>query len=93
MISQIAKQEYGVPKVVARVNDPRNQSTSTRWDLADRLRDPGILGLVEHEVPEHGLVQLLELQRKGSCRRGPGRARLAVSRQKVERIGLPAERG
>jgi trk system potassium uptake protein TrkA len=24
-----------------------------------------ILGLVEHEVPEHGLVRLLELQREG----------------------------
>jgi trk system potassium uptake protein TrkA len=25
----------------------------------------GILGLVEHEVPEHGLVRLLELRREG----------------------------
>ena len=27
--------------------------------------DVGLLGLVEHEVPEHGLVRLLELRREG----------------------------
>ena len=66
VISQIAQDGYQVPKVVARVNDPRNQA---HFDLLGVTRTlcatSGLLGLVEHEVPEHGLVKLLELRREG----------------------------
>jgi trk system potassium uptake protein TrkA len=66
IISQIAREGYGVEKVIARVNDPRNQET---FDLLGITRTvcatSGLLGLVEHEVPEHGLVRLLELRREG----------------------------
>ena len=66
VIAQIAQDGYQVPKVVARVNDPRNQ---THFDLLGVTRTlcatSGLLGLVEHEVPEHGLVKLLELRREG----------------------------
>jgi trk system potassium uptake protein len=66
IISQIAREGYGVEKVIARVNDPRNQET---FDLLGISRTvcatSGLLGLVEHEVPEHGLVRLLELRRHG----------------------------
>ena len=66
VIAQIAQDGYQVQKVVARVNDPRNQA---HFDLLGVTRTlcatSGLLGLVEHEVPEHGLVKLLELRREG----------------------------
>ena len=66
VIAQIAQDGYQVPKVIARVNDPRNQA---HFDLLGVTRTlcatSGLLGLVEHEVPEHGLVKLLELRREG----------------------------
>ena len=66
VISQIAKESYGVPKAVARVNDPRNQQHFDLLGITQTLcATTSILGLVEHEVPEHGLVRLLELQEEG----------------------------
>ena len=66
VIAQIAQDGYEVPKVVARVNDPRNQA---HFDLLGVTRTlcatSGLLGLVEHEVPQHGLVKLLELRSEG----------------------------
>jgi trk system potassium uptake protein TrkA len=66
VISQISKESYGVPKSVARVNDPRNQQHFDLLGITQTLcATTSILGLVEHEVPEHGLVRLLELQEEG----------------------------
>jgi trk system potassium uptake protein TrkA len=66
VISQIGKEGYGVPKAVARVNDPRNQVHFALLGITQTVcATTSILGLVEHEVPEHGLVRLLELQREG----------------------------
>jgi trk system potassium uptake protein TrkA len=66
VISQIAKEGYGVAKVIARVNDPRNQQHFDLLGITQTVcATAGILGLVEHEVPEHGLIRLLELRREG----------------------------
>jgi trk system potassium uptake protein TrkA len=66
IIAQIAKEGYGVPKVIARVNDPRNQQHFDLLGITQTIcATSGILGLIEHEVPEHGLVRLLELRREG----------------------------
>ncbi len=66
VISQIAREGYGVAKVIARVNDPRNQAHFDLLGITLTVcATSGILGLVEHEVPEHGLVRLLELRREG----------------------------
>jgi len=66
VISQIAKEAYGVRKAIARVNDPRNQQHFDLLGVTQTIcATTSILGLVEHEVPEHGLVQLLELQQEG----------------------------
>ena len=66
VISQIAREGYEVPKVIARVNDPRNQQHFDLLGITQTVcATSGILGLVEHEVPEHGLVRLLELRREG----------------------------
>jgi trk system potassium uptake protein len=66
IISQIAKEGYGVPKAIARVNDPRNQQHFDLLGITQTVcATSGLLGLVEHEVPEHGLVRLLELKQEG----------------------------
>jgi trk system potassium uptake protein len=66
VISQIAREGYDVQKVIARVNDPRNQPHFELLGITQTVcATSGILGLVEHEVPEHGLVRLLELRREG----------------------------
>ena len=55
-----------MPKVIARVNDPRNQQHFDLLGITQTVcATSGLLGLVEHEVPEHGLVRLLELRQEG----------------------------
>lgn len=62
LIPQVAKEKYGVERIVTRVNNPRNlqhfellgvQPAVSATDL--------ILRLIEHEVPKYGLVHLLDL--------------------------------
>ena len=66
VIAQIAKEGYGVPKAIARVNDPRNQQHFDLLGITLTVcATSGILGLVEHEVPQHGLVKLLDLREEG----------------------------
>jgi trk system potassium uptake protein TrkA len=65
VISQIAKEKYGVPKVIARVNDPRNQAHFDLLGLSPTIcATSGVMALIEHEVPEHDLIHLLELRRE-----------------------------
>ena len=63
IICQIAREGYGVAKVIARVNDPRNQEHFDLLGITQTVcATSNIMGLVEHEVPEHDLVHLLELR-------------------------------
>jgi trk system potassium uptake protein TrkA len=65
IICQLAHEGYRVPKVVARVNDPRNQEHFDLLGIGQTVcATSNILGLVEHEVPEHGIVRLLELRKE-----------------------------
>jgi trk system potassium uptake protein len=65
IICQIAAEGYKVPKVIARVNDPRNQEHFDLLGIAQTVcATANVLGLVEHEVPEHGFVHLLELRKE-----------------------------
>ena len=52
--------------MIARVNDPRNQAHFDLLGITPRRcrRRASIMALVEHEVPEHELVHLLELRRE-----------------------------
>ena len=66
IISQIAKEGHGVKKVIARVNDPRNQQHFDLLGISQTMcATSNLLGMVEHEVPEHGLITLLELRNEG----------------------------
>ncbi len=65
VIAQIAKEKYGVEKVIARVNDPRNQAHFDLLGIAPTVcATSSIMALVEHEVPEHDLIHLLELRQE-----------------------------
>src|ERR687886_1013984 len=65
VISQIAREAYGVNKVIARVNDPRNQAHFDLLGISPTVSaTTTILALVEHEVPEHELIHLLELRKE-----------------------------
>ena len=65
VIAQLAKEKYGVPKVIACVNDPRNQAHFDLMGISPTIcATSGIMALVEHEVPEHDLIHLLELRRE-----------------------------
>jgi trk system potassium uptake protein TrkA len=65
VICQIARERYGVSKVVARVNDPRNQKHFDLLGVGPTVSaSASIMALVEHEVPEHDLVPLLELRKE-----------------------------
>jgi trk system potassium uptake protein TrkA len=65
VIGQLAKEKYGVERVVARVNDPRNQALFDLLGIRQTVSATQmVLGLIEHEVPEHELVHLLELRKE-----------------------------
>ena len=65
VICQLAREKYGVEKVIARVNDPRNQQHFDLLGIGQTVcASSNIVALVEHEVPEHELVHLLELRKE-----------------------------
>ena len=65
VICQLAREKYGVDKVIARVNDPRNQAHFDLLGVSPTVcATSSIMALIEHEVPEHGLVHLLELPKE-----------------------------
>ena len=65
VICQLAREAYRVPKVVARVNDPRNQQHFDLLGVAPTVSATSmVMALVQHEVPEHELVHLLELRKE-----------------------------
>ena len=65
IICQIAREGYRVEKVIARVNDPRNQAHFDLLGISPTVSATrGLMALIEHEVPEHDLVHLLELRKE-----------------------------
>ncbi len=63
LISQVAKEKYGVQRIVARVNNPRNLPHFKMLGIQPAVSATDlILRLIEHEVPEYGLVHLLALE-------------------------------
>ena len=62
--SLLAKQEFGVPRVLARVNHPKNEWLFTeQWGVDQAVSPPHILtAMVEEAVTTGDLVQLLLLE-------------------------------
>lgn len=94
VVSLLAKQEFGVPRVVARVNNPNNEwMFNDMWGVDVSVSTPHLLtGLVEEAVNVGSFVRLLSFAH--------GRARLAevtlaetspaVGRE-ISQLGLPRE--
>ena len=94
VISLLAKQEFGVPRVVARVNNPNNEwMFNEMWGVDVSVSTPHLLtGLVEEAVNVGTFVRLLSFDQ--------GRARLAevtlaegspaIGRE-IAQLGLPRE--
>jgi trk system potassium uptake protein TrkA len=62
VICEIARKRYFVPKVIARVNDPRNQEHFDLLGVAPTVcATASIMALIEHEVPESDIIRLLQL--------------------------------
>jgi trk system potassium uptake protein len=64
VISLLAKQEFAVPRVVARINHPKNQWLfNESWGVDVSVSTPHLLtALVEEAVSVGSLVRLLQLQ-------------------------------
>jgi trk system potassium uptake protein len=62
LICQVAKEKYLVDRIVARVNNPRNLEHFKLLGIHPAVSATDlILRLIEHEVPQYGLVHLLDL--------------------------------
>ncbi len=62
LISQVAREKYGVDRVIARCNNPRNLDHFELLGVKPAVSATDlILRLIEHEVPKYGLVHLLDL--------------------------------
>ena len=94
VISLLAKQEFGVPRVVARVNNPNNEwMFNDMWGVDVSVSTPHLLtGLVEEAVSVGSFVRLLSLE--------GGKARLAEVTLaagspaigiEIAKLGLPRE--
>jgi trk system potassium uptake protein TrkA len=65
VISQVAKMKFGVPKVVARVNNPFNQPTFDLLGIENTISAvKAMISLIIRELPVHKFVHLLSLPRE-----------------------------
>lgn len=63
IISQVAREKYGRDKIIARCNNIRNMEHFDLLNISPVISSTDlILRLIEHEVPQYGLVHLLKLQ-------------------------------
>jgi trk system potassium uptake protein TrkA len=61
LICQVAREKYMVERIIARVNNPRNRQHFDLLGIKPSVSATDlILRLIEHEVPEYGLVHLLD---------------------------------
>ena len=91
IICQLAKERYGVAKIIARVNDPRNQAYFDLLGISPTVSATGsIMALIEHEVPEHGLIHLLELRKENlEIVEVTVGAKAACAGKKIKQVRLP----
>ena len=93
VISLLAKQEFGVPRVVARVNNPKNEwMFNEMWGVDVAVSTPHLItALVEEAVSVGSFVRLLSFE--------GGKAKLAevtlaagspAADKEIQELGLPA---
>lgn len=66
LICQVAKEKYGVERIIARANNPNNRQHFDLLGIKPVVSTTDvILRLLEHEVPHRNLVRLLDLEAEG----------------------------
>ena len=94
VVSLLAKQEFGVPRVVARVNNPKNEwMFNEMWGVDVSVSTPHLLtALVEEAVTEGSLVQLLTFEhgKAGLCEVTLAEDSPAIGKE-VGQLALPRE--
>jgi trk system potassium uptake protein TrkA len=63
VICQVAKRRFDVPRAVARINSPKNESIFRLLGIDATVSSTDlILSVIEQEIPSHSLVPLLRLR-------------------------------
>ena len=63
LICQVAREKYMVERIVARANNPRNLQHFELLGVHPAVSATDlILRLIEHEVPQYGMIHLLDLE-------------------------------
>ena len=64
VICQVAKRRFNVPRVVARINNPKNERIFSLLGIDATVSSTDvILSIIEQEIPSQSLVPLLRLRR------------------------------
>ncbi|MFA5802438.1 MAG: TrkA family potassium uptake protein [Thermoleophilia bacterium] len=92
IICQVANHKFNVPKAIARVNNPENQEAFDVLGIGPTVSATNsLLSLIEHEMPTHKLVHLLNLKKENleivevMVEEGS-----SLSHKRIEEIELPA---
>lgn len=91
IISQVAREKYGRDRIIARCNNIRNMEHFELLGISPVVSSTDlILRLIEHEVPEYGLVHLLQLHTENleiiEVEASPGSV---AAGKNVNELGLP----
>jgi trk system potassium uptake protein TrkA len=63
---QVAKTKFGVPRTIARINNPKNEAIFRKLGIDTTVSATGaILSQIEQELPEHPLMRLLTFKGGG----------------------------
>jgi trk system potassium uptake protein TrkA len=66
VVCQVAKAKFSVPRTVARLNNPKNESIFKRLGIDTTVSaTAAILAQIEQELPTHPLIHLLQLRGGG----------------------------
>ena len=61
IISQLAREKFGLQNIIARVNNPRNQATFDALGIRPTVNSVrSLLSLIEHHLPQHRILSLLD---------------------------------
>lgn len=92
IICQVADHKFNVPKSIARVNNPENQEAFDVLGVGPTVSATNsLLSLIEHEMPAHKLVHLLNLKKENleivevMVEDGS-----PLAKKRIEEISLPA---
>ena len=63
---QVAKHKFNVPRTIARINNPKNETIFKELGIDDAVSSTNIiLEHIEEEVPTHPITHLLDIKDKG----------------------------